>query len=98
MDLLILLLLFLGVVALVVIPLIRSSSRRRTAVDSGAIALQDKTSTLAIVAFVGAFVAPVVGVVCGHIALSQIKRTSERGWGLSVAALVISYIAIVIGV
>ena len=31
------------------------------------------------------------GIVCGHIALSQIKRTGEGGRGLAIAALIIGY-------
>lgn len=56
------------------------------------------TNSLAIVAFVlsiAGFVtvgsAFVGAIVCGHIALSQIKRTRESGRGLAVAALVIGY-------
>jgi len=52
------------------------------------------TNVLAIIALVGAFVFPLAGVICGHIALSQIKRTGESGRGLAIAGLVIGYIYI----
>ena len=31
------------------------------------------------------------GIICGHIAMSQIKRTGEQGKGMAVAGLVIGY-------
>lgn len=33
----------------------------------------------------------------GHIALSQINRTHERGWGLAVAGLVLGYLGLIAG-
>lgn len=55
------------------------------------------TNTLAIISLVTAFVFPfVVPVVLGHMALSQIKRTNESGYGLAVAGLVIGYIYIAV--
>ena len=54
------------------------------------------TNVLAIIALVGAFVFPLAGVICGHIALSQIKRTGEQGRGLALAGLIIGYIYIAI--
>ncbi|WP_025155609.1 DUF4190 domain-containing protein [Leifsonia aquatica] len=52
------------------------------------------TNVLAIIALVGAFVFPLAGVICGHIALSQIKRTGESGRGLAIAGLIIGYVYI----
>lgn len=52
------------------------------------------TNVLAIVSLIGAFVFALAGVICGHIALSQIKRTGESGRGLAIAGLVIGYAAI----
>jgi hypothetical protein len=54
------------------------------------------TNVLAILALVGAFVFPLAGVICGHIALSQVKRTGESGRGLAIAGLVIGYVYIAI--
>ncbi|WP_348786773.1 DUF4190 domain-containing protein [Leifsonia sp. NPDC080035] len=52
------------------------------------------TNVLAIIALVGAFVFPLAGVICGHIALSQIKRSGESGRGLALAGLIVGYIYI----
>jgi len=52
------------------------------------------TNVLAIISLVGAFLFPLAGVICGHIALSQLKRTGESGRGLAIAGLVIGYIYI----
>ena len=52
------------------------------------------TSTLAIVAFVRSFVVALAGIVCGHIALSQIKRSGEGGRGLALAAVIIGYCSV----
>ena len=56
-----------------------------------------KTNTLAIIALVLAFFVSLGGVICGHIALAQIKRTGEQGRGLAIAALVLGYIGIALG-
>lgn len=50
------------------------------------------TNSLALVALVGAFVFAPLGIVFGHISLSQIKRTGEQGRGMAVAGLVIGYV------
>lgn len=59
---------------------------------------QQRFNTLSIVAFILAFVVSLGGVICGHIALSQIKRTGERGRGLAVWALVLGYFGILLGI
>lgn len=58
---------------------------------------QQKTNTLAIVSLVLAFVVSLGAVICGHIALSQIKKTGEQGRGLAIAGLVLGYIGLVAG-
>jgi hypothetical protein len=55
-------------------------------------------NTLAIVGFVLAFVINVAGLVVSIIALSQIKRTGERGRGLALAGVIIGAASIVIGI
>lgn len=45
-----------------------------------------KTNTLSIVALVLGILVPIGGVITGHIALGQIKRTGEGGHGLALAA------------
>ena len=59
---------------------------------------QERFNTLSIVAFILAFVVSLGAVICGHIALSQIKRTGERGRGLAIWALVLGYLGIVLGI
>ena len=50
------------------------------------------TNTLAILALVLSFVVSIGGIICGHIALAQIKRTGEGGRGLAIAGLIIGYV------
>lgn len=49
------------------------------------------TNALAIVALILALVAPPGGIIAGHIALGQIKRTGESGHGLALAGVIIGY-------
>lgn len=55
------------------------------------------TNVLAIVSLVSAFFISLVAIITGHIALSQIKRTGEKGRGLALAGLIIGYISIALG-
>lgn len=58
-----------------------------------------RTNTLAIVALVlGLVGVSLGGVICGHIALSQIRRTGEGGRGMAIAGLVLGYIWIAVSV
>jgi len=57
-----------------------------------------KTNTLAIVSLVLAFFISLGAVICGHIALGQIKRTGEGGRGLAIAGLVLGYLGLVAGI
>jgi peptidyl-prolyl cis-trans isomerase B (cyclophilin B) len=50
------------------------------------------TNSLAIVSLVCAFLFAPLGIVFGHISLSQIKRSGEEGRGLAIAGLVIGYL------
>jgi Domain of unknown function (DUF4190) len=50
-----------------------------------------KRNTLAIVAVITGFLVPLVGVICGHISLSQIKRTGESGRGLALTGVIAGY-------
>lgn len=56
-----------------------------------------RTNTLAIISLVLAFFISLGAVICGHIALSQIKKTGENGRGLALAGLVLGYIGLVVG-
>jgi peptidyl-prolyl cis-trans isomerase B (cyclophilin B) len=53
---------------------------------------QRPTNGMAIASLVCAFLFAPLGIVFGHISLSQIKRSGEEGRGLAVAGLVISYL------
>jgi peptidyl-prolyl cis-trans isomerase B (cyclophilin B) len=55
-------------------------------------------NTMSIVAFVATFFISILGIILGFIALSQIKRTGEQGRGLALAAVIIGFISIVIGI
>lgn len=62
------------------------------------------TNTLAIISLVMSLVGlvtavtAIAGVICGHIALNQIKRTGEQGHGLAVAGLAVGYVIVGLGV
>ncbi|MCJ0906619.1 DUF4190 domain-containing protein [Rhodococcus sp. ARC_M6] len=55
-------------------------------------------NTLAILAMVFAFLFAPLGIVFGHIARSQIKRTGEQGDGLALAGLILGYIFTGLGI
>jgi hypothetical protein len=61
-----------------------------------------KTNTLAIISLVASLVGIatgigfIAGIICGHISLSQIKKTGEEGRGMAIAGLVIGYIGVVL--
>jgi peptidyl-prolyl cis-trans isomerase B (cyclophilin B) len=50
------------------------------------------TNAMAIVSLVCAFLFAPLGILFGHISLSQIRRTGEDGRGLAIAGLVIGYL------
>ena len=50
------------------------------------------TNTLAIVALILGFLVPLGGIIAGHIALGQIKRTGEGGHGLALAGTILGYV------
>ena len=50
-------------------------------------------NTLAIVALVTSLLGVgLAGIICGHIALGQIKQNSEQGKGMALAGLIIGYV------
>jgi hypothetical protein len=53
-----------------------------------------RTNVLAIVALILGIVVPIGGIICGPIALGQIKRTGESGRGLAIAGIIIGAVAI----
>ncbi|MBS1697895.1 MAG: DUF4190 domain-containing protein [Actinobacteria bacterium] len=56
------------------------------------------SNVLAVVALISAFLVPLAGIVCGHIALVQIRRDGRPGRPLAIAALIIGYAFTAIGV
>lgn len=54
------------------------------------------TNTMAILALVCAFVFAPLGIVFGHLSLSQIKKTGEDGRALAIAGLIIGYLLTVL--
>ncbi|KQV07217.1 hypothetical protein ASC63_07840 [Leifsonia sp. Root112D2] len=59
----------------------------------GYAAAAPRTNVLAIIALVLSLISVSIGgVITGHIALSQIKKTGEQGRGLALAGLIIGYI------
>ena len=63
------------------------------AYPAGAAAPQTRgTNVMAILALVFAFVFAPLGIVFGHLAKRQIRRTGEGGSGLATAGLVLGYI------
>lgn len=54
-----------------------------------------KTNTLAIVSLISAFFISILGIILGHIALSQIKKTGEGGRGLALAGTILGYVFLV---
>ena len=57
----------------------------------------EKYNVLSIVSLVLAFLVSLGAVICGHIALSQIKKTGEKCRGLAIAGIVLGNLGIVIG-
>ncbi|GAA2752331.1 DUF4190 domain-containing protein [Amnibacterium kyonggiense] len=55
------------------------------------LAEQAAFNSLAAIALALSFVTIIGGIVCGHVALSQIARSGERGRWMAVLALVIGY-------
>ncbi len=51
-----------------------------------------RTNTLAIVALILGILVPIGGIITGHIALSQIKKSGEAGHGLALAGTIIGYV------
>jgi hypothetical protein len=51
-----------------------------------------RTNPLAVVALVAAFVLPLAGIVVGHVALHQLRRSGEAGIGLARAGTILGYL------
>ena len=59
---------------------------------------QDKFNVLSIISLVTSILGiSLVGVITGHIGMSQIKKTGEKGRGLALWGLIIGYLGLAIG-
>jgi peptidyl-prolyl cis-trans isomerase B (cyclophilin B) len=56
------------------------------------------TNSMAIASLVCAFLLAPLGILFGHISLSQIRKTGEEGRGLAIAGLVIGYVITVLSI
>jgi hypothetical protein len=50
------------------------------------------TNVLAIIALIAAFVIAPAGIICGHIALGQIKKSGEGGHALALWGTILGYV------
>lgn len=51
-----------------------------------------RTNVLAIVAIITGFMAPIAGIITGHMALRQIARSGEEGRALALTGLIAGYV------
>ncbi|TFD45357.1 DUF4190 domain-containing protein [Cryobacterium frigoriphilum] len=71
---------------------------RKKAIEAGQVKVGPNLNVLAVVAFVLSLLAiSLPAVICGHIALNQIKQTNDRGWGFATTSLWIGYYGIAVG-
>lgn len=56
------------------------------------------TNGMAIASFVCSLFCSPLGIIFGHVALSQIGRSAQGGRGLAIAGLVIGYLSLVVGI
>lgn len=64
-------------------------------VSAPLVVANNRTNPLAIVALVTPLVGfGIAGIICGHIALNQIKQTQENGRGLAIAGLALGYASV----
>ena len=73
------------------------AARRRPTVASAPLVAPgsvSSTNVLAILALVFGIGGGVLGIIFGHTARAQIRRTGEQGWGLATAGLVLGYLGL----
>lgn len=72
--------------------------------EESRIPVPPKTNTLAVVSLIASLAGLLtgfgflVGIICGHISLSQIKKTGEQGRGAALAGTIIGYVGIAVSV
>jgi hypothetical protein len=74
-----------------VVGIVVSLYLRRNRFRRGELVDTEYLDPLAVVAFVASFFLAPVGVLFGHVALHQIRKSTDRGWGFAVSALWIGY-------
>ncbi|BDH59078.1 hypothetical protein MTP03_40170 [Tsukamurella sp. PLM1] len=74
----------------------RTADGRPVFADQMATQQNPKTNTMAVLALVFGVMGGFLGIVFGHIALSQIKRTGEQGRGMALAGLILGYIGLAV--
>jgi hypothetical protein len=58
----------------------------------------DKYNVLSIISLVTSILAiSIAGIITGHIAMSQIKKTGEKGYNLALWGLIVGYLGLVVG-
>ncbi|GAA1328409.1 DUF4190 domain-containing protein [Leucobacter albus] len=55
------------------------------------------TNTYALISIIVTFMMPLAGIIFGHMGLSQIKRTGDRGRGLALTGLIYGYCVFALG-
>jgi hypothetical protein len=75
-----------------------ASAARCRRVRAGATSRQQETNTLATLSVVFAFVFAPAGVILGHLALSQIHETGDRGRDRALVGVTLSYVFITVAV
>jgi hypothetical protein len=71
-----------------------AATNRSTGVEAEQSGTRTGTNTLAILALVFGIGGGILGIVFGHLARAQIRRSGEQGWGLATAGLVLGYIGV----
>ncbi|WP_052492603.1 DUF4190 domain-containing protein [Leucobacter komagatae] len=56
------------------------------------------TNTYAVIAIILAFIAPIAGIIFGHLGLNQVKRNGDAGRGLALTALIYGYCVTALGI
>lgn len=74
----------------------RTADGRPVYADQMAPQQNPKTNTMAVLALVFGVMGGFLGIVFGHIALSQIKRTGEQGHGFALAGVILGYIGLAV--
>lgn len=99
LAIIILVLLVAGLVTIIVVTKNRSKrveghtvQTTAGAVDGGSTYLVTRTNGLAIASLVVVFFSSLIGLILGHVALAQIRRTGEGGRGLALAAVIIGWV------